>query len=168
MAQIDTIDRQKDLAFILLHHADSVEGVTRLQKLFFLIQEETEFSDIHEKATFEFEAYDYGPFSEEIYNAIEFLLAVDAIEMVSPDSEVDEIRDNEDQSQYSGKQFVMTEKGHKITKKLEEAMDDSVESEIDEIIEEYSNLELDELLEYVYNQYPEYTKNSKIKDEVLD
>ncbi|WP_349253550.1 hypothetical protein [Halobacterium salinarum] len=87
--------------------------------------------------------------------------------MVSPDSAVDDIRNDDDQSQYSGKRFVMTEKGHKITEKLDDALDDDVESEIDEIVEEYADLELDELLEYVYSQYPEYTENSKIKDEVL-
>ena len=167
MAQIDTIDREKDLAFILFHHADSVEGITRLQKLFFLLQEETDFANVYEKATFEFEPYDYGPFSEGIYSALEFLVALDAVEQVSPDSEVDGVRDEEHQSQYAGKRFVMTEKGHKISKRFSDTVDDDIESEIEDVLDEYGDLELEELLEYVYKQYPDYTVNSKIKDEIL-
>lgn len=167
MPKIDTINQEKDLAFILFHHADTVEGVTRLQKLFFLLQEETEFSNLYENATFEFEPYDYGPFSEGIYSALEFLIALDAIEVVPAESDVDSIRDEQEPSQHAGKCFVMTEKGHKIAEQFDEAMEDNVGSEVDEILEEYGNLELDDLLEYVYRQYPDYTENSKIRDKIL-
>jgi len=168
MTQIDEIDREDDLALLLFHHANEVDGITKLQKLIFLIQEETEFTEVHEKIEFEFESYKYGPFSEEIYDRIRFLIAIGAIEAVDTDSDTDHVRTQDDQNDLSGKKFVLTEKGKKISYEFNEILDDNIEEEIEAISNEYNDLTLNELLEYVYTQYPNYTDESEILEEVLE
>lgn len=168
MTQIDEIDREDDLALLLFHHANEVEGITKLQKLVFLIQEETDFTDVHEQIEFQFESYKYGPFSEEIYDSLRFLISIGAIESVESDFDTDHIRTNDDQNDLSGKKFVLTDKGEKISYEFNEILDDNIEDEIEDIVDEYNELTLDDLLRYVYTQYPHYTDESDILEEVLE
>ena len=166
MARIDKIDREADLAFLLFHLAGDVDGMTRLQKLLFLIEKESEFNDIHEEISFDFESHHYGPFSELVYDEVRFLLSLGALETVEPDYEMENYETNHDDD-LSGKRFRLTEKGEKICSQLGKILDDEVEKSMKDVVEEYSEMTNDDLLEYVYTQYPEYTDKSKIKDEVL-
>ncbi|ELY99458.1 type II toxin-antitoxin system antitoxin SocA domain-containing protein [Natrialba asiatica] len=168
MPKIDQINNKKDLAFLLFHYADEVEGKTELQKLIFLLQEETEFKERYPDLEFEFTAYKYGPFSERVFDELEFLLSIGAIEAIDPEEEVDFIRDETDPSDpYAGKRFVVTEKGEKIMNGVNAALDDDLQVEFEEVIDQYTDLSLQELLEYVYKQYPEYTTESEIKEKIL-
>src|SRR5205085_8381093 len=58
---------------------DALSGITRLEKLLFLLERETDFEGI--ATFFEFEAHNFGPFSKEVYEAVEFLLGCDLIEV---------------------------------------------------------------------------------------
>lgn len=167
MAKIDEIDREEDLAFLLFHYANDVEGITRLQKLLFLLEAETDFADIYEDISFEFEPYKYGPFSERVYDALEFLIAIGAVEAVETDGDFDAIRDSEDQGPYAGKTFTLTEKGKKISHELNDILEDETKQEFEAVVAEYNDLSLHDLLEYVYRQHREYTIESEIKDEIL-
>lgn len=167
MTKVDEIDREEDLAFLLFYYANDVEGITKLQKLLFLLEEETEFTDIYEDISFEFEPYKYGPFSERVYDALEFLIAIGAVEAVEGDGDFDAIRDSADQGPYAGKRFILTEKGVKISHELNEVLEEETKQEMEAVVAEYNDLSLDDLLEYVYNQYNKYTKESEIKDEML-
>ncbi|SDM50627.1 Protein of unknown function [Halogranum gelatinilyticum] len=167
MANIDDIDRREDVAFLLFRYADEIEGTTRLQKLLFLIEHESEFSNLYEDITFEFESYHYGPFSEGAFDALEFLISLGAIEEIESDEDYDYIRDSEDRSNHAGKKFVITEKGRKISQELDAVLDPETKEDLETLVEKYNDLELDDLLEYVYEQYPEYTDKSKIKEDVL-
>jgi len=167
MARIDTIDRESDLAFLLFHLAGDVDGMTRLQKLLFLLEKESEFSDIHEEISFDFEAYKYGPFSELVYDEVEFLLNLGALEAVEPDYEMENLEvDKEDELR--GKRFRLTEKGQKICAELSDILGEETENNMEQVVNKYSDMNTNELLEYVYSQYPDYTTKSEIKDEVLD
>src|SRR3954464_11076553 len=54
------------------------DGITRLEKLVFLLKQETDF-DSEVSDPFTFEAYHYGPYSREIYDAVDFLKAMQLI-----------------------------------------------------------------------------------------
>jgi uncharacterized protein YwgA len=168
MAKIDEIDRETDLAFLLFHYADDIEGTTELQKLLFLLEKETNFTDIYGDVTFDFQPYKYGPFSEQVYDELELLLALGALEEVEGETDYDEIKSDNERSEYAGKKFVLTEKGEKMARQVNEALEDELEEEFLEVIEEYGELELEDLLFYVYDQYGTYTTNSTIKEQVLD
>src|SRR5712692_9899135 len=49
-----------------------VNGITRLEKLLYLAEREQAISDSVEGA-FEFKAYHYGPYSKQVYDAVELL-----------------------------------------------------------------------------------------------
>lgn len=167
MSNIDEIDRPEDLAFLLLYHADSIEGSTRLQKLFFLLQEESELAELHDEVKVDFRGYKYGPFTEEVFDLVDFLEALGAVEVVDTDWENNHDREGVEASKYAEKKLIMTEKGQKIASELNGYLDDGTEADLDELVNRYNSMSQEDLLEYVYSQYPEYTKESEIKDEVL-
>ena len=48
-----------------------LNGVTRLEKLLFLLQNETSFEGVAD--FYKFKAYNFGPFSKEVYESVDFL-----------------------------------------------------------------------------------------------
>lgn len=167
MARIDTIDRETDLTFLCFFAAGDVEGITKVQKLLFLIEEESELAEEYEDLSFEFKGYDYGPFSEQVYDEVELLVNMGALEVVEPEYDVSEIGGGPE-NEYAGKKFQLTEKGEKISRQISGILEEDVENDLNEMMGEYNSMSLNELLEYVYTQYPEYTKKSKIKEDILE
>lgn len=166
MAKIDEINEETDLTFLLFNYAGEVEGVTRLQKLLFLLQEETEFKNVYENVEIEFKPYKYGPFSEQVYDELELLISMGAIEETEAE-EADYLRDENDTRGHSSKRFVLTDRGRTIAKEVNRQLEDDLEDEFAEIINEHVDMDLEDLLQYVYQQYEEYTTESEIKDEIM-
>lgn len=174
MAKIDEIDRPTDAAILLFHLAGEVDGITKIQKLLYLIEEETSFGQKYEdEISFNFRPYKMGPFSPEVYEEVEFLLNIDAIEKLEGEStasenwEISRYDEEEGSEGLSGKRFRITEKGRKIGEELANKL--SIE-EIDELkdkLNEYNDLTLTQLLEYVYTEYPKMTVESEIKNQVM-
>lgn len=165
MARIDEIDRRTDVVFILFYFAESICGVTKLQKLLFLIEQETEFFEEYEEdVAFNFAPYKMGPFSDEVYSELEFLLQLSAIEFTPMKSPT---KVNQSDSRLRNKEFHITPKGEKIASQLVEVLEPEYEKELEDLVAEYNTMDLKELLRYVYTEYPEYTTKSEIKDEVF-
>ena len=159
MPRIDKIDRRTDVVFLLFHHAKKIRGVTKVQKLLFLIEKETEFFDEYkESIAFNFAPYKMGPFSEHVYEELEFLLGLDAIEATSLDEPV---RAHTDQD-LGQKEFTITPKGEKIASQLSSQLESKYDDEIADIVQSYNNKPLKDLLKYVYQEYPDYAANSEI------
>lgn len=153
-------------------------GITRLEKLIFLLERETSFQGIGD--FFVFEAHNYGPFSKEVYEALEFLSSCEFIEerekaYPSPYSSSDEaklmteISENEVaapsafENQVSEKQFALTENGRKVARIMREAVErrrPSDISELDEIVMKHGARPLNQLIRYVYHQHPDMTVKS--------
>lgn len=165
MARIDEIDRRTDVVFILFYFADSIRGVTKLQKLLFLIEQETEFFEAYQdEVAFNFAPYKMGPFSEHVYSEIEFLLQIDAIESETMDSPG---RFSKLDSPLGNKEFRITPKGEKIAAQLVRLLEPEYEDELKELITDYNSMSLKDLLRYVYSTYPDYAMESEIKDDVF-
>lgn len=163
MARIDKIDRRTDVVFILFHYADEIEGVTKLQKLLFLIEKETEFfTEYESEVAFEFAPYKMGPFSKHVYEELEFLLSLDAIE----GEELSESNHTLDTPDLTEKRFTLTKKGEKIATEVVSQLETEYRNELDQVVREYNSLPLQELIEYVYDQYPSYAAESEIIDEM--
>ncbi|RDZ42955.1 DUF4065 domain-containing protein [Haloferax sp. Atlit-19N] len=163
MGRIDRVDRRTDVVFILFYFAEEICGVTKIQKLLFLIEQETEFFlEYEDDIAFNFAPYKMGPFSQDVYSELHFLLQLNAIEKSSWDTDTEYI-----ESDLANQRFVITDKGHKIAKELVNILDQSHQQEIQNIVNKYNSLSLNELLEYVYTEYPKYTVNSEIKDEII-
>lgn len=163
MPPIDSIDRRTDVVFLLFYYAEVVEGVTKLQKLLFLIEQETEFFEAYqEDIAFEFAPYKMGPFSEHVYEEIEFLLSLNAIESEPLDRTFQTVGD----SAIAEKRFSITPKGQKIAIELENQLEVEYREELQTVVGRYNQMALTELLEYVYQEYPAYAAESEILDEL--
>ncbi|MGJ3241509.1 MAG: hypothetical protein ACFE0O_00920 [Opitutales bacterium] len=185
----------KDLLMLLLYAADAsgetaapIQGQTRLMKMVFLFNKELKKhfkkDGAVEDAVFpEFEAYDYGPYSSQVYADLEFLVNMGFVEVdgsgageVSEEerSEFDywtatgSADDDVDLTQF-GKTFTLSPRGRKfVVQKLESwGISEKQLGLLKEFKTRCCEASLHNLLRYVYSRYPDMTKKSKIKNEVL-
>lgn len=165
--------------------ANGINGITRLQKLLFLLENEDYIKKIEDG--YEFEAYKAGPYSSTIYDDLEFLENLGLINAetsgVATEEEAadmdftfeelmddGELTDNEIKTQdlYDEKRFRITEDGAaKVKTILEKGECTSVVDGIRKIKSKFGHFSLDDLLYYVYTKYPDMTTESEIKDHVL-
>lgn len=86
----DSMDTERligsDLILLLLvaptHHAQAVNrinGITRLEKLLFLIEQEWDYESYVDER-FNFIAYNYGPYSKEVYETVDILKQAGLVE----------------------------------------------------------------------------------------
>ena len=148
------MEARKVIPLSLLYEADRnrIHGRTRVQKLVFLAQQRMEIEGIQ---PYEYIAYDYGPFSKELLNALEKYERKGLIEI-----EVTQTYDGTDKYIYS-----LTSKG---IDNFKENLDNSPDSGnlgtirrvSSEVISRFNKMPISELIDYVYNNHPGYAKNS--------
>ena len=141
------------LALMYAGEGKPIEGRTRLQKLVFLMQKQLEEADEDplESGDYEFVAYDYGPFSKELYDDLDESMERDMV-----DSETEPVDEDKDKYVYeirdNGEQWVETQLSKEEAQRILELAED--------IKEEYGDIYLSELIDEVYSRYPEYAQNS--------
>ena len=168
--------------------AKGINGITRLQKFLFLLENEDYIKKVDDG--YEFEAYKAGPYSATLYDDLEFLenirLIKSEISRVATEEEaadmdftfeelmddVEELKDSFGEIRtadvYDEKRFRITEGGAvKVKAILEKEEFAPVVNGIRKIKSKFGNYSLDDLLYYVYTKYPDMTTESEIKDQVL-
>jgi len=150
---------------------DGINGITRLEKLLFLIEKEC-LSDVAVREPFEFVAYHYGPYSREVYEAVELLEEAELLQekRIFTDSDLDRAEellysDMTTEISYE-RQFRLTEKG-KIVAEYLAASHPRLQRKIERTKNRYAGLTLQNLIFHVYSQYPDYTKRSVIRDKIM-
>ena len=165
----------QELMVLLLHQkgpsgGDAVRGITRLQKLLFVVERELGAGNA-------FYAHNYGPFSTEVLDAAEALRIAGFIgerrsraarpsfvEMVSqverragPRTDAVEV-------------FALTPEGHDAAERLRRsaAVYEELFAAVGRIRRRWDLQSLDELVERVYEEYPEYAERSVIRHEVAE
>lgn len=178
------IDRE-DIILLLLEAAERVlgwrsfSGVTRLEKLIFLLDKETDFE--HIGGSFVFKPHNFGPFSKEVYEAIDFLEGCDLIEVTNKSypsyyanfEEVElleEISESGESSEFKEYQTGATEKVFRLTddgKKVAQALagivtqrNSNAMEQLEAILRRYGGLSLNQLIRYVYRRYPAMAEKS--------
>lgn len=152
----------------------SLNGITRLEKLVFLLEKETSFSGIGD--LFKFTAYNFGPFSKDVYESIDFLESCNLITVTEKPhtsiyaraaeeklySEIPLSGDESDSSTSSVREkiFKLTDNGRKVAFKLREALSGEDARSIDLIVSKYAKLSLGQIIRYVYHQFKDMTVNS--------
>ena len=179
---------------LLLLYVDgnsSIKGAIRLMKMMFLFNKEIssllKIND-NEKTTFsEFFAYDFGPFSKDVYDQVELFKVIEFItikdiyateEMIEVDNTEEDIFINEMFAQdkrikgVDGKylEYTIIKNGVQYVK--QEIIDKKlITQEQISILEQFKKkmnlITPKQILRYVYTKYPEFTANSIIKNEVL-
>jgi hypothetical protein len=162
---------------VLLLHArnsrgqDAVRGITRLQKLLFVLEQTL--SERPER----FYAFNFGPFDERVNDAANalqisgYLAGAATAASAGPPSFAEMMAGANkramSQEQKSGNVFALTENGHEAAEKLRhsspayEALFDAVEN----LREKWDT---PDLIDRVYDRWPEYTGRSLIRDEVAE
>ena len=150
---------------------DRINGITRLEKLLFLIEKEC----LHDTAVgepFKFVAYHYGPYSREVYEAVELLEEAELVResRAFTDSDLDRAEellysDMTTEISYE-RQFLLTDKGKIVAEYLAESYP-QLQEKIERIKDQYGGLTLQNLIFHVYNQYPDYTERSVIRDKIM-
>lgn len=145
------LTRKQFVPLALLYASDDqqIKGRTRLLKLIFLLNEE---SDLDEEDKYDFRKYDYGPFSKEILDDLEWLEESGAVD-------IDRKPTFGGSTRYD---HELTETGEELVEIITE-IDQNTEVILEEaqaIVEEHNSKSIRSLLEYVYEEYPEYTENS--------
>lgn len=168
--------------------ATPIEGQTRLMKMVFLFNKELKKhfqkdGDISDAVFPEFKAYDYGPYSAQVYADLEFLVNMGFVEV--EEAAGGEIS-KEERSEFDywaatgsadddinliqvGKTFKLSSMGLKFVEnklKLWGITQNQLEL-LTEFKTRCCEASLNNLLRYVYTRYPEMTGKSKIKDNVL-
>jgi uncharacterized protein YwgA len=129
--------------------AEPVEGRTRLQKLLFLIQMRADEMDMELFDMYDFIAYDYGPFSKNIYDDIEYLDQRGFLRETPKQLDDGVIKYD----------YEITPKGKKYLRSEVEQSSDII-GLINSVKSDFNDADLKNFIEYVYSEYPEYAENS--------
>lgn len=151
-----------------------IKGITRLEKLMFLLEKNSQIARYLDEPL-EFKSFNYGPFSEKIYQAIDMLAAAGLVSDSAQASQSTEdmwesqevIGDNENRESYITRDIKLTERGKRYYQALAKELPEEVLSEVSEIKLKYGVLPLRKLVRYVYQTFPNYTDKSVIRDEIL-
>ncbi len=150
-----------------------IEGITRLEKLLFLLEKETDAAHwLKEDAGFS--SNNFGPFSAKAYQEIEMLTSAGLVEDSASltDSaedtwETENIIGEEPADPYATRNLSLTEKGRRYYKALLLELPEDAEGVVAEVKRRFGSMPLRRLIRYVYQRYPEFTDKSIIRNEIL-
>lgn len=151
-----------------------LEGVTRLEKLIFLLERETPVREwMTDKA--DFKSYRFGPFSSKVYEAADTLAVAGLIrDSASNANDVEDrwesvtaLVDEEDLDPYTTRTFELTDRGEKYYDALLRELPSDAEQVLTDFKTTFGRLPLRQLVRYVYERYPQFTDKSEIRDEIL-
>ena len=181
------LKNKADLLISLLYAGDSssnqsIEGITRLEKILFLLSvEEGLLADISDKDKFNFIPFKMGPWSHEVYDELDFLDSLDLIKKSKSGKiqEEDIIHNDElfnslildkyqkgEAAHCNNKTeiFALSEKGIEVAKNIWRKLDDDEKKKIQMLKKKFNKMNLKQFLRYIYKKYPEYTSRSEIKE----
>lgn len=149
---------------------NQIHGITRLEKLLFLAEQEEDISK-QVKDAFIFKPYDYGPYSKEIYEAVELLEEAGLLreERVFEGRSLDEMEEavaTNSEPEGVERRFFLTNEGAAVAQLLAKEHPE-VSSSLSLIKNRYARMSLSSLIRYVYGRYPKFAEASTIRGEVL-
>lgn len=183
--------RVKELLLVLLGQPgptsqlnEPIVGKTRLQKLLFLAAQHLK-GDVAAR----FEAYSYGPFEEAIEPDLEFLASEGLVEwegrgpeipQLQDESErgariVDWVRSRAEAAPRPVESYRLTQLGLEWVRRFfasdafgSPEAKQRLADECRRLKEEFARVPLDELVDFVYAEFPEFTKGSRIRHQVAE
>lgn len=177
------------LLLLYLNNHESIKGAVRLTKMMFLFCEQItpllKSKGLDSEKLPDFIAYNYGPFSKDVYEQVELFSGIGFIqvkdlfaeeEMSDADNVVekefiDECYEDENELKSDNNywEYCISERGIGF---IENELLPELTEEQMHILKEFkkkiTEMPIKQLLYYVYTKYPDYTQKSLIKDEVLN
>lgn len=160
----------KDLMVLLLHAAnpngqDAIRGMTRLQKLLFVIEQTLD------AQSGRFYAFDYGPFNEQVNDTVEALALAGFLHgpeaaRAEPPSFAEMVATASERAGPRGpEEFALNAHGHAAADRLVRS-NRAYEQLFERIRQVRAQWDTPDLVERVYETWPQYAERSVIKDEV--
>jgi len=149
--------------------AEPVRGITRLQKLLFLLWKEGKFyEDIPN--LYNFQAYDFGPCVDDLYDDLDFgedieLIAVEEVPSGNEFEDGDEeafLRDFGFRlvNRSMRRDFMLTEQGKEAARQIYESLAKERRERLEQVKRRFNSMPFFDLLRYVYRKYPAFAKKS--------
>jgi predicted DNA binding CopG/RHH family protein len=167
----------RDLMVLLLHApgsrgAEAIHGMTRLQKLLFVIEQKLNPGQ-------HFYAFNYGPFDEAIHDVANALRLAGFLGGTTPLSAApptfqEMMRTAAERSGPSDsggpEVFALSAKGHEAAERLRRSNRayEALFERVAEIRREWDTANLDDLVDRVYTEWPQYAERSLIKHQVAE
>lgn len=158
------VENSLDVLLLLLRaqNAKEIEGITRIQKMMFLLDQTTDLP-----VDLEFKQSPYGPVSLALLEGIRQLKALKLIEsyslkgVVSGDEDRRIVKAQDQQAghgafQYPSRRFELTEKGQEVSHELQDSLTSEVLNSLDDFKERWNPLTLGAFLLHVYQQAPDF------------
>ena len=184
------IENSLDLLILLLYSPgvlsefnEAIEGITRLQKLVFLLQQGKGPQELVEHAMqHQFKAYKMGPYSEKLRDEIEELRSAGLVKTErltywitddaddEPTEELDRLTiltDHNKPKKIESRKYVLTDIGKEIGNELWNSLTEKQMKAIVKFKRFFGGLSLRQLLILVYENYPEYAKESEIRESLF-
>lgn len=172
----DKINR-KDIILLLLYapgisgeKAEPIRGITRFTKLLFLLKAMYNL-DKEVKNYYSFEPFKLGPFTDELYDDLDFLKNVNLInvkakefinesELIETEEVFKDLLCNADTelfavNSYNEYEYSLTNKGIMLAEKIYATVTDFVKLSISTVKQKFGALPLTEILRFIYRKYPE-------------
>jgi uncharacterized protein YwgA len=141
------------LALLKLASDNEIQGITRFQKLVFLLQEGDllNMDEISDDEKFDYKPHNYGPYSKELHDWLDELAKQGTIER-----EIKETPAGNEKEVYH-----WSDEGDDAIADTDILTDEDMSGRVSAVLDEFNSIPLLELLDEVYEAYPEYTINSK-------
>lgn len=148
---------------------EPVCGITRLQKLLFLLWKE---GKIYEDLPnlYNFKAYDFGPCIDDLYDDLDFAEDIELISIQEVPSGNEFEGGDEDAfladfgfrlvKRVTRKDFALTNAGQEAAKEIYDNLDAQRRQRLDQIKRRFNSMPFFDLLRYVYRKYPKFAKKS--------
>ena len=148
---------------------EPVRGITRLQKLLFLLWKEGGFREDIPKL-YNFEAYDFGPCVDDLYDDLDFAEDIELISVQEVPSG-NEFEGGDEDAFLGGfgfklvkrttrRDFALTEAGEEAAKEVYDNLDAERRGQLDRTKRRFNSMPFFDLLRYVYRKYPAFAKKS--------
>ena len=187
MAQTLKVENSLDLLLVLLfasgrkdEEPEAIEGITRLQKLVFLLNQGKGPEVLVKIAReYEYEAYKMGPYAGGLREDLDTLISLGLVGMErlrylisddkdDPDYDVDEpdYKQEDKRKRVESQRFYLTENGRNAGKELWENLSSKEKASLKKFKAFFCSLTLRQLLIFVYDQFPRFTVKSEIKEQL--
>ncbi len=148
------------LLLLYLDEGSEIIGRTRFQKIMFIIEQEVPEIRKYFIESYDWSPYHYGPFSDKLLGDLAWLDYWEFIEIDDNSLDID--------SESASAIYKITDKGKKfVEEKILPALSKELIIKLEEIKKKYRKMNLFELIKYIYENYPDYTVRSKIREIVL-
>jgi len=176
------------LLFLYLNDKEPIRSAVRLTKMMFLFEKEVA-PILRKKGTTiddlpDFFAYDYGPFSKDVYEQVELFQSIGFVQVtdLKATEEMSEVDDWEEpaflnemvsqdyENRHDGKlmQYKLLPRGELyVNQRIKNHVDRDCMGILSKFKTKIIQTPITAILRYVYTTYPEMTEKSLIKDQVL-